>query len=129
MLPRLESLYEACADGDIYTPGHLHTVRVCKGPHLHHEVLSFSLSLSLGKLTRLESFCEACADGDICTPLHLHTPTSTHWDNCISDYISIPRLESLFLVFKLLQSGDRYFALLMTKVSIQKALNNYELGK
>jgi len=31
-LASLESLYEACADGDIYTPLLLHTVRVCKGP-------------------------------------------------------------------------------------------------
>ncbi|MCB5258049.1 MAG: hypothetical protein LHW47_02735, partial [Candidatus Cloacimonetes bacterium] len=44
MLPRLESLYEACADGDIYTPGHLHTVRVCKSPPLHHVVLVFIYS-------------------------------------------------------------------------------------
>jgi hypothetical protein len=54
--------------------GYLYTVRVCKGPPLHHAVLVFALLPSLGILPRLESFCEACADGNIYTPLHLHTP-------------------------------------------------------
>ena len=50
----------------------LYHLRVCKGPPLHQAVLSFTLSLSLGKLSCLESFCEACADGDICKPVSLH---------------------------------------------------------
>jgi hypothetical protein len=47
----LESLYEACADGDIYTPGHLHTVRVCKGPPLHYAPKTILISLRSGLLT------------------------------------------------------------------------------
>jgi hypothetical protein len=63
MLTFLESLYEACADGDIYTP-----IPVCKGPPLHHLPMIIFISLISGMLTFLESLYEACADGDIYTP-------------------------------------------------------------
>jgi hypothetical protein len=53
--------------------GHLHTVRVCKGPPLHHLPMILLISLRQGMFTFLESLYEACADGDICTPLFLHT--------------------------------------------------------
>jgi hypothetical protein len=52
--------------------GHLHTVRVCKGPPLHHLPMIIFISLISGMLTFLESLYEACADGDICTPVSLH---------------------------------------------------------
>jgi hypothetical protein len=64
----LKSLYEACADEDIYTPLYLHTVRVCKGPPLHHLPMILFLFLISGMLTFLESLYEACADEDIYTP-------------------------------------------------------------